>query len=106
MSTPTPFNPYGGDANVHSVPVYELPMVDEMSDGKLRNNRIWYRYFQNSASTPRYEPGPFAKLPLQVLPGGRTFVTDATASTFYSVVAGGGALFVPVFYDGVTWRVG
>jgi len=106
MSTPTPFNPYGGDANVHSVPVYEVSMVDVMSDGKVRNNRIWYRYFQNNSSTPRYDPCTVANLPSQATSGGRGFATNATASTFYSIVAGGGALFVPVFYDGAHWRVG
>lgn len=38
--------------------------------------------------------------------GMRTFVTDATATTFNSIVAGGGANFVPVFYDGTNWRIG
>lgn len=38
--------------------------------------------------------------------GTRAFVTDATATTFYSVVAGGGANKVPVFSDGANWRVG
>ncbi len=36
----------------------------------------------------------------------RAGVTDATASTFYSVVVGGGGLKVPVFCDGLNWRVG
>lgn len=34
------------------------------------------------------------------------FVTDATVTTFNSVVAGGGANKVPVFYDGAAWRIG
>jgi hypothetical protein len=106
MSTPSPFNPYGGDANVHSVPNYKVPMVDVMTDGKLTNNRVWYRYFQNNADTDEYDACKYAELPAQVTAGGRGFVTDATASTFYSIVAGGGALFVPVFFDGVNWRVG
>lgn len=38
--------------------------------------------------------------------GQRTFVTDANATTFHSVVAGGGANFVPVFSDGTDWRIG
>lgn len=38
--------------------------------------------------------------------GARAFVTDATASTFASIVAGGGANSVPVFSDGSVWRVG
>jgi hypothetical protein len=38
--------------------------------------------------------------------GGRAFVTDATATTFASVVAGGGANKVPVFSDGTNWLIG
>lgn len=38
--------------------------------------------------------------------GRRGFVTDANATTFNSVVAGGGANFVPVFSDGTNWRIG
>jgi hypothetical protein len=38
--------------------------------------------------------------------GARTFVTDANATTFRSVVAGGGANTVPVYWDGSDWRIG
>jgi hypothetical protein len=38
--------------------------------------------------------------------GARAMVTDATATTFNSVVAGGGANIVPVFSDGTNWRIG
>lgn len=38
--------------------------------------------------------------------GARAFVTDATATTFASVVAGGGANNVPVYSDGTNWRIG
>ena len=38
--------------------------------------------------------------------GARSFVTDATATTFASVVAGGGANGVPVYDDGTNWRIG
>jgi len=102
---PTQFNPYGGDANVHAVPLYEVPLIDVIA-GKPVNNRIWYRYFQNNSDSDEFDPCTVGNLPKQVTAGGRGFVTDATASTFYSVVAGGGALFVPVFYDGTNWRIG
>lgn len=35
----------------------------------------------------------------------RAIVTDATATTFMSVVVGGGANIVPVFSDGTNWRI-
>lgn len=38
--------------------------------------------------------------------GARAFVTDATATTFNSLVAGSGSSGVPVFSDGANWRVG
>lgn len=38
--------------------------------------------------------------------GARAFVTDASASTFASTVAGGGATLVPVYSDGVNWKIG
>jgi len=38
--------------------------------------------------------------------GARSFVTDANATTFASVVAGGGSNGVPVYSDGTNWRIG
>ena len=38
--------------------------------------------------------------------GTRAAVTDANATTFNAVVAGGGANFVPVVSDGTNWRIG
>lgn len=38
--------------------------------------------------------------------GARRFVTDATATTFFSIVAGGGSNHVPVICDGNNWRIG
>jgi len=45
-----------------------------------------------------------ATLPTGVT-GARTHVTDATATTFYSIVAGGGGNTVPVFYNGTNWVI-
>jgi hypothetical protein len=38
--------------------------------------------------------------------GAHHFVTDANATTFASVVVGGGANGVPVYSDGTNWRIG
>lgn len=38
--------------------------------------------------------------------GVRLFVTDATSTTFASIVAGGGSDKVPVYSDGTNWRIG
>ncbi len=38
--------------------------------------------------------------------GARAMVSDATATTFASTVAGGGANIVPVFSNGTDWKIG
>lgn len=38
--------------------------------------------------------------------GRRSFVTDATATTFASIVVGGGSNKMPVYDDGTNWRIG
>ena len=38
--------------------------------------------------------------------GARSFVSDANATTFASIVAAGGANNVPVYSDGTIWRIG
>jgi hypothetical protein len=38
--------------------------------------------------------------------GARCFVTNALAPTFGAAVAGGGAVGVPVYHDGTSWKVG
>lgn len=57
------------------------------------------------ASTPVYTaaalPSPAASFPYY-----RAFVSDANATTFASIVAGGGANKVPVYCDGTNWRIG
>ena len=45
-------------------------------------------------------------LPTDATQGDRRTVTDANATTFNSVVAGGGSNVVPVFYTGTDWRIG
>lgn len=53
---------------------------------------------------------PVTPLTVATLPAGtagqRSFVTDANATTFASIVAGGGANGVPVYHDGTNWRIG
>jgi hypothetical protein len=47
-----------------------------------------------------------AALPATPTQGARAFVTDATATLFLSIVAGGGTNKVPVVYDGTNWVIG
>jgi hypothetical protein len=47
-----------------------------------------------------------ATLPASPVKGWVAMVTDANATTFASIVAGGGSNNVPVYYDGTNWRIG
>lgn len=53
-----------------------------------------------------YPSGVFAGLPTAPRAGARYFITDANTAVFNAIVAGGGANFVPVVYNGVNWVVG
>jgi hypothetical protein len=46
-----------------------------------------------------------SSLPSSPATGSRAHVTDATATTFYSTVTGGGSEVVPVFYNGTDWVI-
>jgi hypothetical protein len=62
----------------------------------------WYDFFRD------IEPAPSTvnSLPAPGTVGRRSFVTDATVATFGSIVASGGAVRVPVYDDGINWRIG
>lgn len=66
--------------------------------------------FANSPTltTPKMTSYTVANLPAAATAGAtaRAYVTDANATTFASVVAGGGANAVPVYSDGTDWRIG
>lgn len=51
-------------------------------------------------------PVTVAGLPAAGTVGRRAFVTNATVTTFASIVAGGGTNKVPVYDDGTNWRIG
>jgi hypothetical protein len=53
-------------------------------------------------------PVTVANLPSAVTSGvgSRAFVTDSSVSTFGTTVAGGGSTKVPVYSDGINWKVG
>jgi hypothetical protein len=44
--------------------------------------------------------------PTTINVGVRAFVSDATATTFNSIVVGGGSNKLPIFCDGTNWRIG
>jgi len=51
-------------------------------------------------------PSTVSALPAAGTIGRRAFVSDATATTFASIVAGGGANKITVYDDGTNWRIG
>ena len=59
------------------------------------------------ANTVLTTPSIFAQLPNAVgNTGARAFITDGSTTTFAATVAGGGANKVPVYSDGINWKVG
>jgi hypothetical protein len=75
--------------------VFVIGSTDGGNDGALQMARV-----ETSGVT-------VANLPAaSVGAGSRMFVTDANATTFASIVAGGGANGVPVYSDGTNWRIG
>ncbi len=63
----------------------------------------WYDFFKEALATGTVT---VAQLPAAGSSGRRLFVTDATVTTFASIVVGGGANRVPIYDDGTNWRIG
>ena len=63
------------------------------------------RWRSAHVTTVYLTPVAVANLPAPVA-GAKAFVNNATATTFGSVVAGGGSNAVPVYGDGTNWRIG
>lgn len=82
------------------VPPPDIPIVADPASGTI--NPDWFDQLR------KLEPKAVtvAGLPATHAAGARSFVTDATVTTFASIVAGGGTNAVPVYDDGVNWRIG
>ena len=65
-------------------------------------------YSDPSVSSVTFTPVTVASLPTAstALRGMKMFVSDATATTFASTVAGGGSNYVPVYCNGTNWVIG
>lgn len=64
------------------------------------------RFRINNDGTWHSQTFTVAGLPSAGTANRRAFVTDANATTFASIVAGGGSNNVPVYDDGTNWRIG
>jgi hypothetical protein len=75
--------------------------IGRIIGGMVRATPDFIRFIEQNT-----RPVLVANLPPNAPAGTRRFVTDANATTFASVVAGGGANAVPVYSDGTNWRIG
>jgi hypothetical protein len=95
----------GYDADVSAVGVSNEVTIGNSSVTSFRVPGLTLtfsvKYFNHGTLT-------VATLPAAATAGAsaRAFVTDASATTFASVVAGGGPNKVPVYSDGTDWRIG
>lgn len=79
-----------------------LPALPATADTRAVTERVNVLIRDRNGS----EPVTVAQLPTSARVGERRMVNDANATTFWSVVAGGGANTVPVTWDGASWRIG
>jgi hypothetical protein len=94
-----------------ATPQYSQQYIDQLNNVlRLYFNRLDNLLAQLVASgvIPATTNYTVATLPSAVTSGvgARSFVTDASAPTFGATVVGAGAVKVPVYSDGVDWKVG
>lgn len=102
------------------VTAVELSLAKDGSDSQMsgnldmNSNRILNLPAPSTADEPvrmaDLTTSTFTVYTVTSLPAGvtgqRVFVTNATATTFASIVSGGGTNGVPVYSDGTNWRIG
>ena len=95
-----------------ATPEYDLNYINQLNNVlRLYFNQIDNIMGQLSTSSgiiPAMTVYTVATLPSAATSGAgaRAFVSDANATTFASIVAGGGASKVPVYSDGTNWKIG
>jgi len=94
-----------------ATPQYSQQYIDQLNNVlRLYFNRLDNLLAQLVASgvIPATTNYTVATLPSAVTSGvgARSFVTDASDPTFGATVVGAGAVKVPVYSDGVDWKVG
>lgn len=107
------------EINKISAPALPTPTQDYSDAYQNQFNNVLRLYFNrvqgilsqlstDSGILPALTAYTVATLPSAVTSGvgARAFVSDATATTFASTVAGGGANKVPVYSDGTNWKIG
>jgi len=68
----------------------------------------WATISSNVSTTIKTTATTYSSLPSASTAGAgtRAFITDGNTATFANAVAGGGSNSVPVYSDGINWRVG
>lgn len=89
----------------HSIPG---TLLRPQADNTMALGSTSYRFSDIHCMLMRNATYTVATLPAAATAGegARCFVGDANATTFASIVAGGGANKVPVYCDGTNWRIG
>jgi hypothetical protein len=82
--------------------------VDQKTGAPSKDFYNWirsiYEFTRAGLATPAVTVAGLPPTPGRA--GSRAFVVNATVTTFGSVVVGGGSNYVPVYCDGVNWRIG
>lgn len=97
MSVRLPVSPQQYDAHDQS----QMRALIEQTDAQSIKKNV-----RAKLKTVITAPVTVANLPPNPQQGERSFVTNATATTFQSTVVGGGANKVPVVFDGTNWIIG
>lgn len=103
------FNWKANDGTVHlKYQGYTTPQFSAGSDNSISLGTASKRWTTVYSVNAKFTPVTVASLPAAATigAGAKAFVSDANATTFASVVAGGGANNVPVYSDGTNWRIG
>lgn len=98
MNPGSPFVPTSGDANLQSAVTVLQNLVQAVNNLTLT---VKTQFSVNSVYT-------VATLPTVAAPA-RAFVSDSTVAgsgNFGAAVVGGGAHYVPVYWDNVSWKIG
>lgn len=103
------FNWKANDGTVHlKYQGYTTPQFSAGSDNSISLGTASKRWTTVYSVNAKFTPVTVASLPAAATigAGAKAFVSDANATTFASIVAGGGANNVPVYSDGTNWRIG
>jgi hypothetical protein len=99
--------------NLPRAPIEYSPQYQEQLNNVMRLyfnrlNNLFTQFGAGGEIIPALTVYTVATLPSASVSGvgARSFVSDATVTTFASTVAGGGANKVPVYSDGTDWKIG